>query len=441
MDNSLGTKTSTKSILKFAFPTIIMMVFMSLYTMMDGVFVSRLIDTDALSAVNIIYPLSNVVIAIGIMLATGGSAIVAKNMGEGKGELAVNNFSTILVFGIIVGIVTSILFFMFSEQIILFLGASPSLLDYCNEYALVLMLFNPLCIIKALFEFFLVTAGKPKLGLTITVVAGVSNMVLNYVFIEIINLGIAGAALGTGIGYTVASIAGLYFFITNRKGTLYLVKPKFNLKVIVESCFNGSSEMISNISIAITTLLFNIILMFMLGEDGVAAVTIILYSDFLFVAIFLGFSSGVAPIISYNYGANNKSQLRKIMSFCFKFIFMSSISMLAIGLLSSSFLVNLFTSGNQSVYDIALNGMYLFIPSFLFKGFNIFITSMFTAFSNGKLSAFLSFVRTFGLLIIFMLILPQLLDVDGVWLALPLAEGVALIITLIVYYRNKGCYY
>lgn len=429
MGNILSKKFTTKSLLKFTIPTIIMMVFMSLYTMVDGIFVANLIGPNALSAVNIAYPAISIIVALAIMLATGGSAVVARKMGEGKSRESKENLTLLFCVGIGIGFLVLLIGCIFTEPIIKMLGASEVLYEYTYDYLKTLMFFSPFAMLQMLFQYFFVTAGKPKMGLFAIIGGGIANIILDYVFIAIFNMGIAGAAVATGIGYCIPAVVGLYYFTFKRNGTLYFVKPKIDIKMIIESCLNGSSEMVTNLAMAITTFLFNIIMLRYLGEDGVAAITIVLYSQFLLTAVYLGFSSGVAPIISYNYGEGNQTELKKLFKISMLFITISSVIIFAASIILSPNIVSVFAKADTKVFEIAINGFLLFAISYLFTGFNIFASSMFTALSNGKVSAIISFVRTFVFLVVGILFLPVLIGENGIWLAVPAAEILTIVIS------------
>lgn len=435
MRNILSKKFTFWSLLKFTAPTIIMMVVMSLYTMVDGVFVSNLIGENALSAVNIVFPVTSIIIGIAVMFATGGSAVIARKMGEGKGQEAKENFSLIVAVGVTIGIVMLALVLIFINPIIKALGATATLHDYAYDYLKILIVFTPFAILQILFQIFFVTAGEPKLGLFATIAGGIANIILDYIFIVPLNMGIAGAALATGIGYSITAVFGLFYFALNKKGTLYFTKLKFDRKVLVESCFNGSSEMVTNLATAVTTFLFNIIMIKYLGENGVAAITVVLYSQFLLTAVYLGFSTGVAPVLSYNYGEENSTEIKKVFKISMIFIGISSILIFALSIILSPNIVSIFVKMESEVFNIAMNGFLIFAISYLFTGFNIFAASMFTAFSNGKVSAIISFVRTFVFIILGIVLLPQLMGVDGIWLAVPFAEVLTLVIS--VFYISK----
>lgn len=435
ISNSLDKKISGRFLILFSLSSIIMMIFTSLYTMVDGAFVSKLIGTDALSAINIVLPLITTSIAFATMLATGGNAIIAKKMGQDDNYGARIDFSTVIWTTIITGITFSILCLIFMKPILRFLGADSSIYNYCYNYALISSLFIPASMLAILFQVFLVTAGKGGLGLTFTIIGGISNIVLDYVFIEIFNMGIAGAAIATGIGYSITGLFGLVYFIVNHKNPLYLVKPNFNYNLLKDICINGSSEMVSSLSSSVVTLLLNITLMKLIGVDGVAAITVILYVQMLLSATFMGYSIGVSPLISFNYGKNDTNRLRKIYSLSLIGIMTVSIFICIFGIVKSDMLVAFFVDRESTVYTIAISGMKIFSISFLFMGINIFSSALFTSLSNGKVSAILSFLRTLVFVVISILIFPLIFGVTGVWIAVPIAELLALIFS--IYYLIK----
>lgn len=439
MSNSISRNFNFLSLLKFALPTIIMMIFMALYSIVDGIFVSNFVGTDALSAINIVYPVLNIIIGIAIMFSTGGSAIIARKIGENDVKGANNDFSLIIVTSTVIGIIVSILGILFLNPIIHILGANKTLEKYCYDYLLILLLFAPASILQLMFQTLFVTAGKPAIGLILTILSGVTNAVFDYILIVPMNLGISGAAIATSMGYILPSVFGLIYFMS-KKRALHFTKFKINFKTILESCFNGSSEMVTNISSGVITFLFNIIMMHYLGEDGVAAITIVLYAQFLFTALYIGFSLGVAPVISFNYGSNNIKQLKRIFKICMTFILVSSILIFGVSILFSQNIVSIFSQKGTRVYEIAINGFVLFSLSYLFCGFNIFTSGMFTAFSNGKISAIISFMRTFIFIVLGIIFLPNILDINGIWLAVPFAELLGFVVSLLYLKSEKPNY-
>ena len=438
--NGIAQEFNLISLLRFVAPTVVMLVFMSLYQMVDAVFVSKFVGENALSALNIVYPFPSIVIAVSIMLATGGSAIIARNMGEGKEKEAKENFSFIVLVGAVIGVAIATAGILFIEPLIYMLGATPSLYDYCYEYLFILVLSVPLSVFQMLFQSFFVTAGKPHLGLTLTVLGGVSNSVLDYVFIVLCGFGVSGAALATSIGYSIPGLFGLIYFAVSRKGTLYFVKPVFRWGVLFKCCINGSSEMVNNLAVAVTTFLFNVLMLKYAGEAGVAAITIVLYAQFLMTSAFMGFSSGIAPVVSFNYGSGNVRQLKKIFKISVWVITVVSAAVFVIAETCSDVVIMVFTPAGSEVFGLTKYGFAIFSFSFLCTGMNIFASALFTAFSNGKISAILSFLRTFVFLTSCLLFLPLFWGVDGIWLAVPVAEVMALFVSVYYLVRFKKVY-
>ena len=438
--NPLSQDFTIKSLLKFAFPTILMMIFMGLYTVVDTIFVARLVDTNALSALNIVCPVINLIVGFGTMLATGGSAVIARKMGAGEQRRASQDFTLIISAGILSGILITAVGTVFIDRIVRGLGAGRVLFPYCREYLFILLLFTPANILQVLFQNLIVTAGHPGVGMALGVSAGIANILLDYIFMVPLQMGIKGAALGTGIGYMIPAAAGLCFF-SAKKNNLHFRKPVIDFSVLSESCTNGFSEMVSQAAAAVTTFLFNRIMMNLLAEDGVAAITIIIYTQCLLSTLYMGFSMGVAPVISYNYGKQDDKQLKNVFSISMRFLTAVSISVFAVAFIFGSPLAGIFAEKGTPVYEIARNGFLIFPFSFLFCGLNIFTSATFTALSNGKLSAILSFLRSFGLITVLLLTLPHLLGVTGVWLAVPVAELITMIVALVFLNQNREKYH
>ena len=427
MSHSINQQITPMGLLKFAAPSIVMMVFMSLYTIVDGIFVSRFLGSNALSSLNIVYPVINVAIAIATMLGTGGNAIISKYLGEGKSEHARKALTQFVALTLLLSILLLVCSELFLTPISRFLGASDLLLADCRLYLGASMLFAPACMLQAVFQSFLVTAGRPGLGLLLMTGAGIFNMVLDYVFIVPCQLGIAGAALATGIGQCVPAICGLcFFFFTKRE--LRFCRFTFSPKEILDACYNGSSEMVSQLSNAIITFLFNIVMMALAGEHGVAAITILLYGQFLFNAFYLGFSIGISPVVGFQYGAGDRVKLRKIYRISFLFVAASSLLIVVAAVVFSPAIVTIFTK-EQRTWELASTGFRLFAVNFLFSGINITSSGFFTALSNGKISALISFCRTLVFIVISLMILPQILGITGAWIAIPVAEFLTLLIT------------
>lgn len=440
MDNVLAKKFSFCSLLQFAIPNIVMMISLSMYIIVDGMFVSRLIGTTALSAVNMFYPAICFEMAIAIMIATGGSAIIARKLGEGKQKEAQENLSFLIAIEVLIGILIAILGNVFIDEIILLLGVSPiqSPLTIC--YAKIIFSFAPAFFLQTAFQTFFVTVGKPTLGLAVTLLAGITNIVLDYIFMAPLNLGVNGAAIATGISYCIPAIVGLLFFFTSKKNSLCFIKPKVDWQVLIKACTNGSSEMVTNLANAVTTFLFNYVLLKFYGEDGVASITIILYFQYIFTALYFGYSNGIAPVISFKYGNDDKEQLQSI--------FKNSIIFLLISTVLANFLIHLtvteaitiFTPVNSSVYDITLHGFSIYSLSFIVMGLGVFTSAMFTAFSDGKTSAIISFSRTFIFIVGAILILPNIFGEFGVWMAVPVAEVLGFIVAVFYIFKKKDTY-
>ncbi len=440
MSNSISKDFKLFSLLRFALPSMVMMVFMSLYTIIDGIFISRLVGSKALSATNIVYPVINILIAVGIMLASGGSAVIARKLGEKKREEARKDFSMIALVSVLFGAAALVVGNISITPLVKLLGSTPLIQEYCEIYLSILLYFAPACMLQMFFQMFFVTAGKPHIGLTATILGGVVNVVFDYILMGPLHMGIAGAAIATGLGQMIPAVIGvLYFFWV--KGDLRFVKPVLDEKVLKESCFNGSSEMVTNFSNAIVTYLFNIIMLDLMGENGVAAITIVLYGQFLFNALYMGFSMGVAPVFSFNYGRRNKILLKRIYKICMLFIIVSSVIITLMALGGSELIVSIFTPKSSETFAIAAGGFFLFSFNYLFAGMNIFASGVFTAFSDGKVSAIISFLRTFGLLVGCIVLLPRMIGENGVWLSVPIAEALTIFVSIWFFWVKRKKYY
>lgn len=428
-DDPLARTCDALSLFRFALPSMAMMLFMGAYTMVDTIFVARFVDTDALSAINIVCPVINIIVGIGTMLATGGSAIVAEKMGGGRLEEARGDFTRIVLTGALIGLGIMGLGLLTMDKIIWGLGASARLFPYCRAYLRIQLLFAAGNMMQVLYQNLFVTAGRPALGLVLSVLAGVMNLVFDYIFIVCLGLGIMGAALGTGLGYMLPTLVGTLFFLQKRSG-LRFSRPGTDGRVLLKSFSNGVSEMVSQLSAAVTTFFFNRTMMDLLGEDGVAAITVIIYSQFLLTTLYIGFSMGVAPVISYHHGRGDRGQLKKICGSCFGLVLTISLLVALAAFFAGRDIVGLFAGEEAAVFQVAERGLRIFSFSFLFSGCNIFASAMFTALSDGKSSAAISFLRTFGALMVLLSTLPRFLQETGVWLSIPAAEGITLILTV-----------
>ena len=436
--NILGTNFNIKSLMKYVFPTILMMIFMSTYTIVDGLFVANLVGEDALAAVNMVWPTFSIVLAIGLMLATGSTAVMGKLMGEGKSKEARSFLSILYIVAAILGLVFTVAFLIFSDEIIRLLGVNDDLYQLAMDYLITLSFFNILFFLQVFVQSFFVLAGKPLLGFGICFLGGITNIILDFVFIspDMLDLGIAGAGLATGLGNTFPAIFGLLYFSFCRKGTLYFGKPILKIKVLFQSMFNGMSELVSQLALGITTLLFNMILLDLVGKSGVASISVIMYIQMLQTAIYFGYAMGVAPIISFKYGAKDIKGLKTVLNISFIFIAIVSALVIVFSLLLGELAVRIFIDRSSETFAMAVNGLKIFSIAYLFMGSNVFMSSLFTALSNGRVSAILSLSRTLVFLIGALLILPYFLHLNGVWLAVPLAELLAFILS--IYYYKKG---
>lgn len=440
MNNTLAKKYNFGTLLSYALPNIIMMVFMSLYSIVDGMFISKFIGTTALSAVNMIFPAIYFELALSIMLATGGSAIIAKKLGEGDNHGARQNLTLLVIIEIVCGLLIAVFGNLFIDQIITVLGASDAQMQMCKDYLFIIFAFAPFSFLQVAFQTFFVTAGKPGLGLVVTIMAGVTNAILDYILIVPLNLGIQGAAIATAIGYCIPAIAGILYFLFYRKGYLYFVKPTMDVPMLAKACSNGSSEMVTNLSNAVTTFLFNFVFMKFYGEDGVASITIILYFQFLLTSIHFGYACGVAPIISFKFGCNDTGQLKRIYKSSMVLISVASVASYIVAVLIIEPVLNIFTTPDSNVFAITMEGFSIYAIGFLLMGVSIFASAHFTALSDGKVSAIISFARTFLFLIASILILPELGGKMGLWAAIPFAEFLGIIVSLYYLIRKKQKY-
>lgn len=428
-----------KNILKFAVPTIAMTVFMSFYTMVDGLFVSNLIGTDALSAINLTAPVIQLVTAVSTMLATGGSAVIMKKMGEQKDEEAKEDFTFLILVNVAVGLVMCGLGYLLMDHIFAGMNLSAEVAGYCVEYLSRYLLFTVPILLMNNFTLYMIASEKATLSLICSVSGGVLNMVLDYVFIAGFGMGIGGAAIATGLGYSVTAMAGLVVF-SRRKSLLHFRKPVFRIRVLANAATNGCSEMATALVTGIITMMFNWTMLKYVGEEGVAAVTIIMYVLMFASSLYTGYAYGVAPMISFYYGEQNQEKLKELITLSMKVIAVISLLTVAASYFLTRPLVTVFARPDNPVYDLAVTGNRICTIALLFIGFNIFASGMFTALSNGVVSAVLAFSRSFVFMLIAMLVLPAFWGVNGVWLATPAAELMAVILSACMFMKYKKRY-
>lgn len=427
-------------LMRFTIPTIAMMIFTSIYGVVDGLFVSNIVGSEAFAGVNLIMPTLMMLGSVGFMVGTGGSALVSKTIGEGNKKLANRYFSMLIYFLLIVGIVLSILGNVFIRQISELLGAKGEMVDICSTYGRTLLCSLPFFMLQNCFQSFLVVAEKPAMGLCVSVIAGLSNMVLDFLFIYVFRLGVFGAALATAISEFVGAAIPLIFFIRKNNSPLKLIKTKLELKPILRTCSNGSSEMVTNISMSLVNMLYNLQLVKFAGYDGVVAYGIIMYVGFIFSGTYLGYCVGVAPIVGYHYGAANTAELKNLFKKSLFLLSSAAVVLTACAELLSSVLAGIFVGYNQDLHDMTTNAIQLFALSYIISGINIFASAFFTALNNGLVSAVISFMRTLVFQIAFIFILPELLGLNGIWLAVVGAEICSLIISVSFFVANRKKY-
>lgn len=427
------------NILKFAVPTIAMTVFMSFYTMVDGLFVSNLIGTNALSAINLTAPVIQLVTAISTMLATGGSAVIMKKMGEGKREEAKEDFTFLILVNVLAGTFMCVAGYMAMGRIFAGMNLSADVEGYCVEYLGRYLLFTVPILLMNNFTLYMIASEKAALSLICSVTGGVLNMVLDYVLIAGLDMGISGAAIATGLGYSVTAVGGLFVF-SRKKSLLHFRKPVFRFKVLANAATNGCSEMATALVTGIITMMFNWTMLHYVGEDGVAAVTIIMYVLMFASSLYTGYSYGVAPMLSFYHGEKNFEKLRKLVRISMKVIAVISVLTVAASLWLTKPLVSVFARPDNPVYDLAVIGNRICTMALFFIGFNIFASGMFTALSNGIVSAILAFSRSFVFMLVTMIILPLVFGVNGIWLATPVAELMALALSAFMFLKYRKRY-
>ncbi|MCI8597654.1 MAG: MATE family efflux transporter [Lachnospiraceae bacterium] len=428
-----------KNILKFAVPTIAMTVFMSFYTMVDGLFVSNLIGTDALSAINLTAPVIQLVTAISTMLATGGSAVIMKKMGEQKSKEAKEDFTFLILVNVFVGIIMCAIGYLAMDLIFSGMNLSVDVERYCVEYLSRYLVFTVPILLMNNFTLYMIASEKATLSFICSVTGGVLNMILDYVFIAGLHMGISGAAIATGLGYSVTAVVGLFVF-SSKKSLLHFMKPVFRFKVLVNATTNGCSEMATALVTGIITMMFNWTMLHYVGENGVAAVTIIMYVLMFASSLYTGYSYGVAPMLSFYYGEQNHEKLKKLVATSLRVIAFISVITVATSFMLTKPLVSVFARPDNPVYDLAVTGNKICTIALFFIGFNIFASGMFTALSNGIVSAVLAFSRSFVFMLITMIVLPIFLGVNGIWLATPMAELMALALSASLFLKFRKRY-
>ena len=441
MKIQLSDHFTTSRLLRFVFPSIVMMIFTSIYGVVDGLFVSNYVGKTPFAAVNLIMPFLMIMGAVGFMFGTGGSAVVSQALGEGKADKANEYFSMMVYIVIGSGIVLTLAGLLFLRPIAAAFGATGEMLDNCVVYGRIILCTLTAFMLQNVFQSFLVTAERPQLGLAVTVAAGVTNMALDFVFIAVFHWGIVGAAAATAASQLIGGFVPLVYFFRPNTSRLRLVKTRFNARILGKTCINGSSELMSNISMSLVNILYNFQLMRYIGEDGVAAYGIIMYVSFIFAAIFIGYSIGSAPIIGYHYGAGNHAELKGLFRKSLWLITLWNIILTALAVLTAQPLAKIFVGYDAGLTALTRRALCLYSLSFLVMGFNIFGSAFFTALGNGVVSAAISFLRTLLFQVAAVLVLPLFLGIDGIWLAIVAAELLALMVTAVFFIMKRDYYH
>lgn len=430
MNIQLSDHFTYRRLIWFVIPSVAMMILTSIYGVVDGLFVSNFVGKTAFAAVNLVIPFTLVLGAFGFMLGTGGTALVAKTLGEGRQEEANRIFSMLIYFALGLGVLLTIFGIAVLKRIVIKMGADDAMLRHCMIYGRIVLLGIPFYMLQNMFQNFLIAAEKPQLGLIVTIAAGVTNMVLDALFIAVLGWGVAGAAVATALGQCVGGLIPFVYFARKNSSKLSLVKTRLMGGALFHACTNGSSELVSNISMSSVGMLYNAQLMKVAGENGVAAYGVILYVNFIFIAIYLGYAYGSAPIVAFNYGAGKKAELQNVLKKSLKLLLGTGIVLLSIGVLFAGVLSGLFVGYDAQLYAMTVRGLRFYAVSFLLSGFNIFGSSFFTALNNGMVSAAISFLRTVVFEVAAVLILPLFFGLDGIWCAITVAELASILITI-----------
>ena len=430
-----------QKLIRFVLPSVIMMIFTSIYGVIDGYFVSNVAGITAFASVNLVMPFVMILGGMGFMIGTGGTALVSKTFGEGNKEKAQQYFSMMIIFTVLLGIVLTIAGIIFIRPVAVLFGASEAMMNDCVSYGRTIISFTCAFMLQNVFQTFLVAAEKPKFGLYITIAAGVTNIVLDALFIAVFRWGVTGAALATGLSQCIGGIIPLVYFIRPNSSRLQLVRTNLRFRPIMQACINGSSELMSNVSVSLVSVVYNLQLMKYIGENGVSAYGVLMYIQFIFNAVFIGFTVGSAPIIGYNYGLGDTDKLRNMLKMGIKMMLISGSILTVLAMLLSVPLASLFVGYDKELYELTLHAFRLFAFSFLLAGYNVFCSGFFTALNNGGVSACISFLRTLVFQLLSVIFLPLIFDTDGIWYAITIAEVCAFIISTIFLFAKKNKYH
>lgn len=440
MNIKLSDHFTYSRLFRFVIPSIVMMIFTSIYGVVDGFFVSNYVGKTEFAAVNLIMPFPMLLGAFGFMIGTGGSALVSMKLGQGKKKEANEVFSMLIKVTVTAGIVLSAAGILFIRQIAGLLGATEELLEHCVVYGRILLISLIPFMLQNVFQSFLVTAEKPTFGLVVTLAAGATNMILDYLMVGVLRWGLVGAAAATGISQVVGGMIPFVCFMKENSSALQLVPAKIDFRTLGKTCFNGSSELMTNVSMSLVNMLYNLQLMKYAGEDGVAAYGVIMYVNFIFIAVFVGYAIGSAPIIGYHYGAGNKKEMQNVFWKSMQFNLVSGVLMCAAAIRMSGLLSGIFVGYDMQLKEMTQRGFAVYSLSFVVMGFNIYSSSFFTALNNGLISALISFLRTLLFQVAAVLILPILWGLDGIWFSIVLAEVLALLVSAVLLAANRKKY-
>lgn len=441
MNIQLSDHFTYKKLLRFTLPSIAMMIFTSIYGVVDGFFVSNYVGKTPFAAVNFIMPFLMILGAFGFMLGTGGSALISKTLGEGKTEKAHCLFSMVVCVSILLGIVIAVLGVICIRPAASLLGAEGEMLDSCVLYGRIILAAIPAYMLQQEFQSFFIMAEKPQLGLYTTITAGVTNMILDGLFIAVFRWGVAGAAIATGISQVIGGVIPVLYFLRPNTSLLKLTRPSFDGRALLRICTNGSSELMSNVSMSLVGMLYNMQLMKYAGENGVAAYGVLMYVSMIFIAAFIGYTIGTAPVISYHYGAGNHDELKSLLKKSLIIVSVFSLGMLILGEVLARPLSVIFVGYDTELLSLTLKGFAIFSFSFLFSGFAIYGSGFFTALNNGLISAVISFLRTLVFQVAAILILPLIWGIDGIWISIVVAEVMATAVTILFWIGNRSKYH
>lgn len=441
MTVSLSDHFSYQKLLRFVAPSILMMIVTSIYSIVDGFFVSNFVGKNPFAALNLIFPVIMALAAFGFMIGTGGSALIAKTLGEGKKDEANGIFSMLVVVLAVGGAILSGTCILLLRPISYAVGATELTIDDCMLYGRVLLISLPFFMLQNSFQSFLATAEKPHFGLRVTVFAGLTNMVLDFLLVYVFPFGLLGAALATAFSQIVGALIPLVYFLRPNDSPLRLTRPRFDLRALARACGNGSSEMVSNLSTSLVGVLYNIQLMAIAQENGVSAYGVIMYVSFIFMAFFFGYSIAVTPVVGYHYGAENHAELKSLLKKSLTITLISSLVMTVSSIALASPIARIFVGYDAELCEMTVNALRLYALSFLVCGFNIFGSAFFTGLNNGTASALISFLRTLVLQVAAVLLLPRVLGIDGIWLAITAAEALTLLVTAALFLAGRRKYH